>query len=104
MTREQYEKCTKWEQQLKWAVRSNFVHMSNREFSEIAAAYKEVFGEGLTLSQMTCNTCRLKALVRLGKDYFETKDEFAKQEKEERMTEEETPKKKGGRKKKIDID
>lgn len=107
MTKEMIDKCSKFELQLRWAVKSNFVHMTNKEFSEIAALYKSVYGEGLTTSQMTCNTCRLKALKRLGNDYFESVQAIALKEKEERLAEMGAviqPKKKGGRKKKIDID
>lgn len=101
MTREQFEKCKEWEQQLRWAVKSNFVHMNNTDFSKVAAIYKEVFGEGLTLAQMTCNTCRLRTLKRLGEDYFNYEQKLAQEAKEERT--QETEKKKAGRKKKIDI-
>lgn len=102
MTQEQYEKCKEWEQQLRWAVKSNFVHMNNTDFSKVAAIYKEVFGEGLTLAQMTCNTCRLRALKRLGEDYFNYEQKLAQEAKEERTQEPE--KKKVGRPKKINID
>lgn len=107
MTQEQYEKCQAWEQQLRWAVRSNFVHMSNGEFSDIAALYKEVFDEALTVGQMTCNTCRLKALKRLGNEYFGYQQQIAEEQKEERLVEngnEAQTKTNKGRKKKIDIE
>ena len=102
MTREQYEKCKEWEQQLRWAVKSNFVHMNNTDFSKVAAIYKDVFGEGLTLAQMTCNTCRLRALKRLGESYLDMQQKLAQEAKEERTQEPE--KKKAGRPKKINID
>lgn len=102
MTREQYEKCKVYEKELRWAWKSSFVHMSNTEFSKVAAIYKDVFGEGLTLAQMTCNTCRLKALSRLAESYFAMQQELAQEAKEERTQEPE--KKKAGRPKKINID
>lgn len=102
MTQEQFEKCKEWEKELRWAWKSSFVHMSNTEFSKVAAIYKDVFGEGLTVSQMTCNTCRLKALSRLAESYFAMQQELAEKEKEERI--EDTEKKKAGRKKKINMD
>lgn len=76
--------------------------MNNTDFSKVAAIYKEVFGEGLTLSQMTCNTCRLRALKRLGEDYFNYEQKLAQEAKQERQAEPE--KKKAGRPKKINID
>lgn len=109
MTEELFEKCGAYEQQLRWAVRSNFVHMTNSEFAKVAALYKEVYGEGLTPAQMTCATCRLRALQRLGNDYFNQQQEMAKKEEEIRKEIEakggviQPEKKKGGRKKKIDI-
>ena len=101
MTQEQYEKCIPWEQVLRWAAKSNFVHISNGEFNQIAAIYKEVFNESLTLSQMTCNTCRLKALTRLWNEYETFQQELAQQQKQER---EEVKKKKGGRPPKINLE
>ena len=101
MTQEQFEKCIPWEQTFRWALNSNFVHLSNGEFNQIAAIYKEVFGEGLTASQMTCNTCRLKSLKRLGEEYFKIQQEKAKEQKEENIAEK--PKKKGGRPPKINV-
>jgi hypothetical protein len=101
MTIEQFEKCKDFEQQFRWAVNSNFLHMSNTEFNKIAALYLEVFGEALTRNQMTCNTCRLKAMQRLGNDYFTTQQTIAEEDKKNRI--EEKPKK-SGRPKKIDLD
>lgn len=110
MTQEQYEKLKEYDKELKWAVRSSFVHMTNQEFSKVAALYKEVYGEGLTTSQMTCNTCRLKALKRLGEEYLKMQQDIANEEEEKRKQIEELggvvqpiDKKKVGRKKKVDI-
>lgn len=98
MTKEQFEKCQAYEKELRWAGKSNFVHMTNTEFSEIAKLYKEIYGEGLTLSQMTCNTCRLRAMKRIYEDFEKYQQEIAKEQKEDRIT-----KKKAGRPPKIDI-
>lgn len=109
MTQEQYDKCSAWEKELRWAVRSSFVHMTNADFAKLAAIYKEVYGEGLTPSQMTCNTCRLRALQRLGGDYFSLQQEKAVEEAEIRKEIEakggvvQPEKRKTGRKKKIEI-
>lgn len=102
MTREQFEECKKYEQEFRWAVRSNFVHMSQSEFNEIARLYREILGVTLNKSQLTCNTCRLNALKALGNDFFATMDRVAKEDKETAV-EEETPKKKVGRPKKINV-
>ncbi len=105
MTREQFEKCKPYEQTFKWAIRSNFVHLSTSEFSEIAKLYKEILGVTMTKAQMTCGTCRLNALKALGKDFFDTMDILAKEQQESPVEEEtEAPKKKGGRPKKINIE
>lgn len=121
MTNEQIVKCSQFDKEFKWATRSNFVHMSNREFSVIAALYKDVFGEALSKTQMTCNTCRLNAIKRLASAYYDAVQEQAELEKAKRLEENElkenkskspAPKKKGttttqkksGRPKKIDID
>ena len=104
MTKEQYEKLKKWEQQLRWAALSSFIHLNNAEFGEIANIYAEVYGESLTQSQKGCNTCRLRAMKRLYSSVQEYLQEIASEQKEERTEEVEETKKKPGRKKKIDID
>ena len=105
MTREQVEKCSKYEREFTWAVRSNFIHMSATEFNEIAALFREIMGRSLTRNEMTCNTCRLKAMKELGNDYFNSRDAFIKEDRDnENEAKEESPKKKGGRPKKINVD
>ena len=102
MTQELYEKCQPWAQHFRWACKSNFLHLSNREFGEIAKLYTEVFGEQLTPAQMTCNTCRLRAMQRLGNEYEAYEQKIADEQKEQRLNEvTDAEKKKGGRKKKI---
>ena len=105
MTREQVEQCKKYEQVFLWGIRSNFVHLSGTEFGEIARLYKSILGVELTKSQMNCGTCRLNTIKTLGKDYFESRDKYIKEDREnEEEKEPEAPKKKSGRPKKIDID
>ena len=101
MTREEVKTLERFEQIFRWAIRSNFVHLSQSEFNEIAKYYKDILGVGMTKSQMTCNTCRLNAIKALGNAYFESRDEYIK---EDRELEEQKPKKKAGRPRKIDID
>ena len=69
MTKEQYEKLKEYEGVLRNAVKNDYVHISGSEFSKIAEIYNEIFTP-LRKSQMNCNTCRLTALKRLGKEYF----------------------------------
>lgn len=106
MTQEQYEKLKPYEQHLRWAGRSSFVHMTNAMFNDIANIYVEIYGEGLTQSQKSCNTCRLRALKRLYESYEAYLQEIAIQQKEENLenAENQEVKKKPGRKKKLDID
>ena len=68
MTREQYDKLNVYEQQLRWGVKSNFVHMSSVEFEKVAALYEELYGQALTQAQKNCNTCRLNAIRKMGRD------------------------------------
>lgn len=103
MTREEVEKCSKWEQQFIWAVRTNFVHLSQSDFNEIAKLYKDIMGVTLSKSQKNCNTCRLNALKTLGAEYLKWRDDYIRQDREAEKDEEQ-PKKKGGRPKKINID
>lgn len=86
MTKEQYESLTKWEDVFDKAIKKNFIHLSNTEFNEIADVYDKLYTP-LTKRERNCNLCRLKALKKIGEDYFKYK---------------ETPKR--GRPKKIDLE
>lgn len=109
MTREFYEKLLPYEQKFRWAIKSNFISMSQGDFAQIAELYQELYGKGLTKSQTTCNTCRLNALKKLGNDFFAKQEEIAQREAkktakaaaEENNKSEET--KKVGRPPKIDL-
>lgn len=100
MTKEQFEQLQPWEKTIMNAYKNSFVHMSGSDFLKVANIYAEVYGHTLTKSQMNCNTCRLNALKRLGKDYTEFKAKL------ENPAQEEKPTKKSnkGRKPKINID
>lgn len=80
LTKAEYEKLKPYEKHILAAYKQSFVHVSGDEFDKIAEIYKEVFGEGLTKSQMGCNTCRLNALRKLGAAY----DGYNKKEKKPR--------------------
>lgn len=71
MKNEQYFKLLPIERQLKSAIDSNYARLSATEFAVFCGAYKEVLGVELTRSEQNCNVCRLKALKKLGKEYFD---------------------------------
>ena len=127
MTEEQFRILEPYEQSFRWAIRSNFIHMSNGEFTTIKNLYHEVFGKNMTVAQSNCNACRLKALQEMGRAYFEYKESAEAAKNAEKKPQEETtpkkatekpiesdkenkttndttaPKKKAGRPKKIDL-
>lgn len=70
MTKNIHEQLSKYESILKSAVYSSYARVMDGEMKEIADIYKEHYGVGLTKSQMSCGHCKLKALQRLGIDYF----------------------------------
>lgn len=69
LTKEQYEKLLPYEKHIISAYKNSFVHMAGSDFIKVADIYKEIYGAGLTRSQMGCNTCRLNALRQLGELY-----------------------------------
>lgn len=91
LTKEQYEALTPYKDALRSAVKSSFARVSTIQFQEIAAIYAQVFTP-LRKGQMSCNTCRLNALRKLGELYQAYEDSQEK-------TEEKKPGKKGRPKK-----
>lgn len=77
MTKEQGEALAKYEGDFGWAIHQNFVRLNQEQFNEIARYYKDILGVGLSRSQMTCSTCRLKTMKALGEEYFKWKEEMA---------------------------
>lgn len=106
--KELMEKLSKWETVFNNSIKLNFIHLSASEFGEIAKLYKAVFGKTLTKSQMGCNSCRLRSLKELAREYFKEKEKLEKErldrERLEKEKQENKPKPKRGRPKKIDID
>lgn len=98
MTKEIYSKLIKWDSTLLNAHKLNFVHLTNSEFVELKKIYEEYKNKEVTKSQLNCNSCRVKIVKELAKDYLATK------EKELQEIKEDEPKKKVGRPKKIDIE
>jgi hypothetical protein len=113
LDKETMEKLLPYEKDLKYAVRSNFVNMRMSDFEKVAEIYNGIYTP-LRKGQMSCGSCRLQALRKIGEDYLKTKEfseELAKKkamkekEKEEvENTAPQTPKKKAGRPKKIELD
>lgn len=94
MTQEQFEKLKEYEQELRWAGMQNFLSMANGRFKELMALYTEIYGESLNKAQMTCSTCRLRAVKRLWTSYNEYAQQAAQEQKKKRV----------GRPKKINLD
>lgn len=102
MTIEQYKKSKQYESIFRNALNFDFIHLTYSEFEKISDLFTEIYGKSLTKSQKNCNTCRLKAIKDLGKDYFKYANEYDKIiEAEEKAV---TEKPKRGRPKKIDLD
>lgn len=74
MKKELFETLSKYEKELNYAVKLNFMHLGNGDFNTLMEVYKELYGSTLNRSQMNCSTCRLSALKKLGKDYFNEKE------------------------------
>lgn len=86
LTKKQYEELTPYKDQLRAAYKNSYVHMGGNEFLKVAEIYKEVFENPLSKSQMSCNTCRLNALRKLGELYenYTAEQEKKKAEKKAR--------------------
>lgn len=107
---------SKFETSFRYAIRSNFVSIKTSEFGEFITFYNQFFPP-LKQSQMSCNTCRLNAMKKLGELYFQNKEYYEEKEKELKVEEEpatpptaveeepvvEKPKKRG-RPKKMDVE
>lgn len=74
MKKELFETLSKYEKELNYAVKLNFMHLGNGDFNTLMEVYKELYGSTLNRSQMNCSTCRLGALKKLGQDYFKEKE------------------------------
>lgn len=76
----------KFETSFRYAIRSNFVSIKTSEFGEFITLYNQFFPP-LKQSQMSCNTCRLNAMKKLGELYFENKEYYEEKEKEQPVEE-----------------
>lgn len=75
LTKEQYEKLKEKEPILRNAVKNDYVHLTFNEFKFYADIYAEITGKPLRNSQMNCNTCKLNALKKVGKEYFDFQEQ-----------------------------
>lgn len=71
MKNENYLALLPLERQLQSAVQSSYARLSAVEFEKFCGIYAELYGTPLTSNEKNCNRCRLKALVKVAKDYFE---------------------------------
>ena len=71
MKNEQYLDLLPIERQLKSAQDSNYARLSATEFEKFCSIYGALYGVALTRNEKNCNVCRLKALKKVAKDYFE---------------------------------
>lgn len=78
LTKEQYDALTPFKDQLRSAYKSSFVRITSSEFNQVAEIYHEVFGIQLRKSQMTCGTCRLNTMRKLGELYAKYTEEQEK--------------------------
>ena len=103
MDKEIYEKLVPFEKELRWAVKQSFMSLNNGRFGELMLIYNQLYGETLSKAQLSCGTCRLRAMKRIGQDFLDEQQRIALEQKEERLAEEEkesTPEKKDEKKSK----
>ena len=87
LTKEQFEKLKPYAKQLRAAYKNSFLHMTGADFLKVAEIYKDVY-EPLSNAKMSCNTCRLNALRKLGELYEAYENNLkAKEVKEEPVEE-----------------
>jgi len=90
MKKEIYKKLEKWDSTLINAHRLNFVHLNNAEFSELKQIYEEYKDKQVTKSQLNCNSCRVKIVKELAKDYLEQKEKELKKIKNKKDVDKQT--------------
>lgn len=71
MKNEQYLDLLPIERQLKSAQISNYARLSATEFEKFCSIYDALYRVALTRNEKNCNVCRLKALKKVAKDYFD---------------------------------
>ena len=86
LTKEQYERLQPYEKHIRAAYKNSFVHVSATDFQNIADIFAEITGTPLRKSQMSCNTCRLNTMKKLGEMYeaYEQNEQEKRERKERR--------------------
>lgn len=70
MTKEFYLRLKPFEKKLDSAIRSNYVHFPKRDFDVFQSVYEEYYGKPLTAQEKSCSVCKLRAVQKIGKEYF----------------------------------
>lgn len=94
LTKEQYESLKPYAKHIISAYKNSFLHMSGTDFLKVAELYNDIFGETISKAKMSCNTCRLNALRKLGELYvaYEAKEKAQKETADNQEPKEEKPK------------
>lgn len=108
MTKELYEKLKQYEDIMKYAIKMDYLRVTPDVFQQLHKLYNELTGKTLSKSQLNCNSCRLRMLKEMGKEYYTYEPEVIEIEKVENEESEvkETKKAKTvkrGRPRKIDL-
>lgn len=70
MTKDIYTKLTEFKKQIDSAMRTNYASFAHDDFIRFCEVYKEHYGVALTASEKSCSACKLRALKRIGADYY----------------------------------
>lgn len=87
MTKEQYEKLNKYDEQLNTAYYGNYVRrLYSVALNELDEMYKQLFPNAPDSKLKTgCSSCVLKALKKMAQEYFNYQPPQPKQEDENKM-------------------
>lgn len=105
MTKELYEKLKQYEDIMKYAIKMDYLRVTPDVFQQLHKLYNELTGKTLSKSQLNCNSCRLRMLKEMGKEYYAYEPEVIEIEKVEKVESEVKKAKtvKRGRPRKIDL-
>lgn len=105
MTKELYEKLKQYEDIMKYAIKMDYLRVTPDVFQQLHKLYNELTGKTLSKSQLNCNSCRLRMLKEMGKEYYAYEPEVIEVENEENEVKEVKKAKtvKRGRPRKIDL-
>lgn len=89
MTKELYEKLKQYEDIMKYAIKMDYLRVTPDVFQQLHKLYNELTGKTLSKSQLNCNSCRLRMLKEMGKEYYAYEPEVIEVEKVENEEKEE---------------